>query len=86
MITFASPDTKLSIEVIAGSTPLDDVDAVAAPHPALLPTTSDLYVAMFVMEGSIRVRTEGTEQEAELQRSQILTWKALPRAGSVMWN
>lgn len=82
VITFQSPESKLSIEVIAGATPEENLDGIAAPNRSFLPLTSDLYVRMFVMEGAIQVRTEGAEEAPELVKSQLLSWRILPNGDS----
>ncbi|MBL8820293.1 MAG: hypothetical protein JNL58_29990 [Planctomyces sp.] len=82
VITFATPETKVSIEVIAGATPEENIDGIAAPNPVFLPLTSDLYVRLFVMDGSIRIQTEGAAESPELVKSQLLSWRILTNGDS----
>ena len=82
VLTLQTPDTRLGIEVIAlaDGSESDPAAAVAEDH-SILPTDADLQVRLTIVEGSIVLKSPGSDADLPMAKGQSVSWRILGMTG-----
>ena len=81
-LTLQTPDTLLGIEVVAlaDGSASDPVAAVAEDR-SILPLDADLQVRLTIVEGSIVLKSPGSDADLPMAKGQSVSWRILGMTG-----